>query len=74
MLGVQGTGFYSKIRYLRASINQDKQHLTNAPLGPIQKKKLQKRIAYQREELKKVLSKLEAFKEGGLAKNPHDPD
>ncbi len=74
MLGVQGTGFYGKIRDLRASINQDEQCLANAPLGPIQKKKLQKRIAYQREELKKVLSELKAFKEGGLTKHPYDPD
>lgn len=73
MPGVPGTGFYSKIRYLRASISQDEQYLANAPLGPIQKKKLQKRIACQREELKKVLSGLKAFKEGKLAKNPYDP-
>jgi hypothetical protein len=43
---------YDKIRYLRFSIKQDENHLKNAPLGPIQKSRLEKQIKLQKEELK----------------------
>lgn len=40
------------IRILRDSIRADKQHLENAPLGPIQQSRLRKQIECQKERLK----------------------
>jgi hypothetical protein len=45
---------FDSIRYLRISIRNDEQQLANAPLGPIQKKRLQKRIDAQKERLKSL--------------------
>lgn len=60
--GVWGTGFYGRIRTLTDSIAFDQQHLDNAPLGPIQRKRLQESINQQRAELRKVRAELREFK------------
>jgi hypothetical protein len=54
--------FYSEIRYLRCDIRNHREHLENAPLGPIQKKRLQAVIDYQRAKLKRVLADLKVSK------------
>ena len=54
--------FYSEIRYLRGRIKTDQNHLENAPLGPIQKKRLRESIDVHGAELKKVLADLKASK------------
>ena len=56
-------GLYTTIRYLSSSLKADRSHLSNAPLGPIQKKRLAERIKYQEGELKKARAKLKAIKE-----------
>jgi len=43
-----------EIRYLRFAIKADENHLANAPLGPIQKSRLSKKIAIQKEKLKRL--------------------
>ena len=40
---------HDEIRYLRISIKNDKECLAFAPLGPIQKKRLQESINVQKE-------------------------
>ena len=45
---------YDAIRWLRISIKNDEQQLANAPLGPIQKSRLAKQIAVQKERLKEL--------------------
>ncbi len=45
---------HDEIRYLRISIKNDKEYLEFAPLGPIQKKRLQEKINLQKEKLKKL--------------------
>jgi hypothetical protein len=45
---------YDKIRYLRLAIRADENHLANAPLGPIQKSRLGRKITIQKEELKRL--------------------
>ena len=42
------------IRILRFAIKQDKEQLANAPLGKIQRLKLEKQIKLQQEELKRL--------------------
>ena len=42
------------IRYLRAAIKADENHLENAPLGPMQKKRLAAKIRRQKESLKRL--------------------
>lgn len=41
-----------EIRILRDSIRADKNHLENAPLGPIQKSRLREQIEWQKARLK----------------------
>jgi hypothetical protein len=60
--GILGTGFYGRIRELRDAIRADHQQLENAPLGPIQRKRLQIAIDNRKAELKKVLTALKASK------------
>lgn len=46
----------------RDSIKADTQHLENAPLGPIQKKRLQKEIKEAQKKLKEVNKQLKELK------------
>ena len=62
MLGIQGTGLYGRIRTLADAIRLDQQYLDNAPLGPIQKKRLQRSITAMRTKLKVVRAELRASK------------
>jgi len=61
--GIEGTGFYGRIRTLANALRADRQCLENAPLGPRQKKELQKQINSCAAELKKVRAELRASKE-----------
>lgn len=45
---------HDAIRFLRISIKNDENHLENASLGPIQKKRLQKQIERQKIRLKEL--------------------
>ncbi len=60
--GIQGTGFYGNIRMLINAIKNDQHQLDCAPLGPIQKKRLQVTIEIQKAELKKVRAEFRASK------------
>lgn len=55
-------GLCSQIRYLSASLRADRNHLENAPLGPIQKKRLAGRIEHTAAELKEARAKLKAIR------------
>ena len=68
MLGVPGTGPYSRIRTLSDAIRLNKQHLENAPLSKTKKKKLQEEIEENEAELKKVRKELRESK----AKKPKE--
>ncbi len=54
---------HDEIRYMRISIKNDKECLAFAPLGPIQKKRLQESINVQKERLKKLNEEKRAQKE-----------
>jgi hypothetical protein len=61
--GIEGTGFYGQIRYLRDIIRTEKNHLeSDYPFSPRQKRKLEKYIAYKKGQLKEVLAKLKKYK------------
>lgn len=45
---------HDEIRILRDSIRADKNHLENAPLGPIQQSQLRKQIERQEARLKEL--------------------
>ena len=62
MRGITGTGFYSQIRCLMDEIRRNRQHLDNAPLGPVQRKRLEERIANARAKLKEVRAALRVTK------------
>ena len=49
-----GRRFVDTERYLRHDIMMDEQHLAAAPLGPIQRKRLERRIAENKAELKEL--------------------
>lgn len=51
-------GPYGKMRELEIAIKADSQYLANAPLGPIQKKKLEERIGDMRIELKELRKRI----------------
>ncbi len=58
MKNVAGTGPYGQIRSLTISINNDQAYLDNAPLGPIQKKRLAEAIERMRKERKRIRATL----------------
>jgi len=65
MLGVPGTGFYGKIRRLTDEINAHQSHLDAAPLGPIQRKRLERLISGLIAERRAVRQKLRFAKRKG---------
>jgi hypothetical protein len=67
MLGIPGTGLYGQERYLADTLRADRQQLENAPLGPIQKKRLAERIADTERELKIVRAEMRAARQGKTA-------
>ncbi len=54
---------WGSIRTLRDSIRADKNHLENAPLGPIQKKRLATQIAKQKARLTILLKENKLLQE-----------
>lgn|GEM_PF-5524722 len=56
-------GLYSLQRMLRTAVRDDTGHLEAAPLGPRQKKALERRIAENREKLREVNAQIKALKE-----------
>lgn len=47
-------GFWGELRTLRDGLRMDKEYLEAAPLGPQQKRNLQRSIAKQRERIRKM--------------------
>ncbi len=50
--GIQSTGPYSKLRELSSRLKVQRNHLANAPLGPRQKKDIEREIEGIQKELK----------------------
>lgn len=67
MLGVPGTGPYGRLRDLENEIRADRQYLAAAPLGPMQKKRLERSIAETAEKLRVLRAEIRATKKQPLA-------
>lgn len=61
-LGVPGTGPYGRLRVLRDSVRNDREFLASGVPGPKRRKGLERSIAREREEIRKILAGLERAK------------
>lgn len=62
MLGIQGTGPYGKLRALRDANRLDRQYMESGVPEPHERKELERSIARNKEEIRKILARLKSSK------------